>query len=30
MYDEPKQDPEAARAHVEKRKAAGWDRWPPL
>ncbi len=30
MYYEPKQDSEAARAHVEKRKATGWDLWPPL
>jgi len=29
MYYEPKKDPEAARAHIEKRKAAGWDLWPP-
>jgi N6-adenosine-specific RNA methylase IME4 len=28
MYYEPKRDPDAARAHVEKRKAAGWDLWP--
>jgi N6-adenosine-specific RNA methylase IME4 len=28
MYYEPKRDPAAARAHVEKRKAAGWDLWP--
>jgi N6-adenosine-specific RNA methylase IME4 len=30
MYYEPKQDPEAARAHIEKRKTAGWDLWPSL
>jgi N6-adenosine-specific RNA methylase IME4 len=30
MYYEPKEDPEAAQAHVEKRKTAGWDLWPPL
>ena len=29
MYYEPKKDPEAARAHIEKRMAAGWDLWPP-
>jgi hypothetical protein len=29
MYYEPKQDPEAAQAHIEKRKAARWDLWPP-
>ena len=29
MYYEPKTDPEAAQAHVEKRMAAGWDFWPP-
>ena len=28
MYYEPKQDPEAARGHIEKRKTAGWDLWP--
>jgi len=29
MCYEPKTDPEAAQAHVEKRMAAGWDFWPP-
>jgi hypothetical protein len=29
MYYQPKQDPEEARAHAEKRKAAGWDLRPP-
>ena len=29
MYYEPKKDPEQALAHIEKRKAAGWDLWPP-
>ena len=29
MYYEPKNEPGLALAHVEKRKAAGWDLWPP-
>ena len=29
IYYEPKQDPAAAQAHIEKRQAAGWDLWPP-
>lgn len=30
MYYEPKEHPEQRAAHLEKRKAAGWDLWPPV
>jgi N6-adenosine-specific RNA methylase IME4 len=30
MYYHPREDPEQCRAHIEKRKAAGWDLWPPV